>query len=92
MTFNTNELSKNARAELIRRNAFTAEEWTLINNHAIKVGMTRNAVVCSLGNPLKVNYASYGDQVVFGYYDSLRDRRLVYFPSYGSNTKATAWN
>lgn len=43
-----------ARAELERRQALTEEEWHLVDQHKIRIGMSRYAVLASWGPPTDV--------------------------------------
>ncbi len=69
-------------AELKRRKAFTRREWSLIEKKEIRVGMSKNALLCSWRFPTEINRSSYGpDQYVYhGQY------------VYVSGNRVTAWN
>jgi len=43
----------NVRAELIRRNLLTDEEWTLIDQHKVRRGMSICALYASWGYPMR---------------------------------------
>lgn|GEM_PF-2326672 len=43
------------RRELERRQAFTAEEWALIDQHQVQIGMSVDAMYASWGPPRKEN-------------------------------------
>jgi hypothetical protein len=51
--FNGSGVNK-ARAELERRQALTEEEWQLVDQHKIRLGMSRCAVLASWGPPTDV--------------------------------------
>jgi hypothetical protein len=38
-----------ARAELNRRKAISAQDWQLVDRHTFRIGMTENALICSVG-------------------------------------------
>ncbi|GEM_PF-6151383 len=42
---------ENVRVELIRREAFTSEEWKMIEGHQIRVGMSECGLLASWGGP-----------------------------------------
>ena len=68
--------------ELKRRKAFSKREWQLIKDEKVKVGMSKNALICSWGNPESINRSSYGpDQYVY-------DGQYVYV----RGNRVTAWN
>lgn len=71
-------------AELKRRKAFTKREWHLIKKETIAVGMSKNALLCSMGFPQTINSSSYGpDQYVYEHLE-------LYV--YVSGNRVTAWN
>jgi len=73
----------NANAELKRRNPFTKQEWQLIKERKVKVGMSKKALICSWGRPERVHSSSYGsDQYVYENY------QYVYF----KNNRVSAWS
>ncbi|MDH5393944.1 MAG: hypothetical protein OEY11_12215 [Gammaproteobacteria bacterium] len=47
--------SDRVRAELIRRNEITDEEWKVIDNKKIRIGISELALVCSWGAPTRIN-------------------------------------
>lgn len=52
-------------------------------NQTIKVGMPKELLIMSWGEPTKINYASYGDQYIYGDYS-----KFVYL----EGGKVTGWN
>ena len=76
----------NIKNELLRRKAFTKEEWKLIENRTIKVGMSSTALTCAIGYPDHINRASYGNQAM--YKTGKYSHRYVYT----KNGIVTAWN
>jgi len=47
--------SNRLKYELNNRQLFTANEWILINNKRVRVGMSELAVICARGYPTKIN-------------------------------------
>ncbi len=73
----------NANTELKRRNPFSKNEWRLIEEKKVQVGMSENALICSWGSPIIINRSSYGsDQYAYD------DYRYVYL----RGNRVTAWN
>jgi len=72
----------NTMNELKRRKAFSKREWKLIKDEKVRVGMSKNALICSWGNPESINRSSYGaDQYIY-------DGQYVYV----RGNRVTAWN
>lgn len=77
-----------ARAELLRRNALSAADWSLVDRRKIAIGMSQNALFCSWGSPARRNRTVtigsefiqyiYGDTFVYvanGIVTSFQDSR-----------------
>jgi len=46
---------ESARDELTRRRALTVDEWHLVDSGTVKIGMSELGLLCTMGDPAKVN-------------------------------------
>ena len=81
---------KRIRAELERRNAFTPQEWAMIDEGRIRVGSSRELVLAARGDPRYVRRSSsaYGGYREVWIYEQGRDRDYVYL----DGIQVTGWS
>ncbi|MBW2105994.1 MAG: hypothetical protein JRI26_08230 [Deltaproteobacteria bacterium] len=82
--------SENAKAELIRRNAIPDDEWPVIEQKKIRMGMSELGLVCSWGYPSTINktVTRYGERKQW-VYRSCSSCKGQYV--YTENGKVTSW-
>jgi len=82
--------SENAKAELIRRNAIPDDEWPVIEQKKIRMGMSELGLVCSWGYPSIINktVTRYGERKQW-VYRSCSSCKGQYV--YTENGKVTNW-
>lgn len=85
---------REVKDELIRRNIITSEEWSIIENRQVMIGMSELALVCSRGGiipgvngRINTTTGSWGVRRQYVYESPLYNTNYIYV----ENGKVTSW-
>lgn len=83
------------KEELLRRQVISNDDWNAISARSLRVGMSRLALICVMGNPYSAMHGKINTTVTGG----LKSEQFVYYPSpssgpvyvYVKNGEVTGW-